>query len=283
MKYWDRSWNPLAGCTKCGPACDNCWALRMATRAAANPKAPSHYRAGVVVEHGWTGKIAVNKDLLLPDHARPKLGPPGSVVFACDMSDLFHLQTPVGAQASILSTCLTWSTHRFIITTKRYHNCFTRLSGFHLGDIAGYSVSDLSARSAHVAIMLTAWDQASAIRAVSVASLLKSFWRGPVGLQLEPLISEVNLSDIMKASALSWVILGGESGPRARLMRTAWVDSVQLFCHHFAIPFLFKQWGSAHLDKDFITLHGYPYLQTPDGFASKEIRRLRKEYNLVPA
>ena len=42
---------------------------------------------------------------------------------------------------------------------------------------------------------------------------------------------------------LDWVILGGESGPKARPMHPDWVRSVRDQCQETDVPFYFKQWG----------------------------------------
>lgn len=59
-------------------------------------------------------------------------------------------------------------------------------------------------------------------------------------LSLEPLLGplpELNLVNI------DWVIVGGESGPKARPMRTEWVIDIRDQCHLAGVPFFFKQWG----------------------------------------
>jgi protein gp37 len=59
-------------------------------------------------------------------------------------------------------------------------------------------------------------------------------------LSIEPLLEdlgEINLSGI------SWVIVGGESGPGARPMKKEWVLSIRKQCKAYRVPFFFKQWG----------------------------------------
>ena len=43
--------------------------------------------------------------------------------------------------------------------------------------------------------------------------------------------------------AINWVIVGGESGPKARPMRATWAQSLRDQCTAAGVPFLFKQWG----------------------------------------
>ncbi len=71
-------------------------------------------------------------------------------------------------------------------------------------------------------------------------------WKITRFLSVEPLledIGEVNLHGI------HWVIVGGESGNKARLMERDWVDNVYRQCCKLDIPFFFKQWGTWGGDK----------------------------------
>jgi protein gp37 len=43
---------------------------------------------------------------------------------------------------------------------------------------------------------------------------------------------------------LTWVIVGGESGPKARPMHPAWVRQIRDQCQQAGVPFFFKQWGA---------------------------------------
>ena len=59
-------------------------------------------------------------------------------------------------------------------------------------------------------------------------------------LSVEPLLEDVgqlNLQDI------HWVIVGGESGAKARPMNKEWAESIQLQCEVADVAFFFKQWG----------------------------------------
>lgn len=59
-------------------------------------------------------------------------------------------------------------------------------------------------------------------------------------LSVEPLLADVgelNLKDI------HWVIVGGESGPKARPMKTEWAEAVRKQCQEQGVAFFFKQWG----------------------------------------
>ncbi|HSF47898.1 MAG TPA: DUF5131 family protein, partial [Burkholderiales bacterium] len=79
-------------------------------------------------------------------------------------------------------------------------------------------------------------------------------------LSLEPLLgplSNLNLSGI------DWVIVGGESGPKARTMDPGWVRHIRDQCREAGVAFFFKQWGGARKSwtgrqLDGRTWNGYP-------------------------
>jgi protein gp37 len=59
-------------------------------------------------------------------------------------------------------------------------------------------------------------------------------------LSLEPLLGPLPALDL---AGIGWVILGGESGPRARPMDPMWVEDIRDQCLVAHVPFFFKQWG----------------------------------------
>ena len=65
-------------------------------------------------------------------------------------------------------------------------------------------------------------------------------------ISFEPLISDIGKIDL---SGIDWVIVGGESGPKARPMEKNWVLSIKQQAQKLNIPFFFKQWGTWGADK----------------------------------
>jgi len=60
-------------------------------------------------------------------------------------------------------------------------------------------------------------------------------------LSYEPLLENLGQLNL---SGIDWVIVGGESGNRARPMKPEWVDSIYLQCQKQNSLFFFKQWGT---------------------------------------
>jgi len=59
-------------------------------------------------------------------------------------------------------------------------------------------------------------------------------------LSIEPLLEDLGNLDLTN---IHWIIVGGESGPKARPMKSAWVERIKQQCEDQNISFFFKQWG----------------------------------------
>jgi protein gp37 len=59
-------------------------------------------------------------------------------------------------------------------------------------------------------------------------------------LSLEPLLGPLRNLELR---GIHWVIVGGESGPKARPMDPSWATDLRDQCRRARVPFFFKQWG----------------------------------------
>ncbi|MBF0424149.1 MAG: DUF5131 family protein [Magnetococcales bacterium] len=64
----------------------------------------------------------------------------------------------------------------------------------------------------------------------------------------EPLVGPLDMKPWLGRGGLDWIIVGGESGARARPMRPEWVESIQRQCCESGTAFFFKQWGIFGMD-----------------------------------
>ncbi|HTR65795.1 MAG TPA: DUF5131 family protein, partial [Terriglobales bacterium] len=80
-------------------------------------------------------------------------------------------------------------------------------------------------------------------------------------LSVEPLLEDLGRLDL---SGIHWVIVGGESGPGARLMKEEWVISVRDQCREQGVPFFFKQWGGVRKARHGRLLDGRIYDEYPE-------------------
>jgi protein gp37 len=79
-------------------------------------------------------------------------------------------------------------------------------------------------------------------------------------LSIEPLLEDLGEIDL---SGITWVIVGGESGPGARPMKREWVVSIRRQCRMQGVPFFFKQWGGVRKAKNGRLLDGRTYDEYP--------------------
>jgi protein gp37 len=60
-------------------------------------------------------------------------------------------------------------------------------------------------------------------------------------LSIEPLLGPVGKIDL---TDIHWVIVGGESGAKARPMKSEWAVDIHRQCNEQGVSFFFKQWGT---------------------------------------
>ncbi len=208
IEWTQATWNPVTGCTKVSAGCKHCYAERMAHRLKA--MGVSRYRNGF--------QLTTHQDLLDLPHSwrEPRL------VFVNSMSDLFHEEVPLEFIHRVFTTMGECSRHTFQVLTKR--------SG-RLRELAPY----LDWPS-NVWMGVTVEDR-------SVIHRVRDLQEIPATIRFlscEPLLGPL---PELPLEGIDWLIVGGESGPRARPMREEWVLAIQRQCAAEEVPFFFKQWG----------------------------------------
>jgi protein gp37 len=79
-------------------------------------------------------------------------------------------------------------------------------------------------------------------------------------LSLEPLLGPISK---LPLRGIDWVIVGGESGPKARPMEREWVIQIKRRCVETNVPFFFKQWGGVRKKEAGRELFGRTYDEMP--------------------
>jgi len=79
-------------------------------------------------------------------------------------------------------------------------------------------------------------------------------------LSFEPLLGPINDLDLQ---GVHWVIVGGESGPKARPMKKEWVVAIKRQCTKASVPFFFKQWGGVNKKRNGRKLEGRTWDEMP--------------------
>ena len=219
----DTTWNPVTGCTKVSPGCYHCYAERMAKRLRG--------RCGYPADDPF--KVTLHYDRLEDPYSWRK----PRKVFVCSMGDLFHPDVPLFFIAVVFETMRENRMHNFQVLTKRPERLqeFVRMYKDH------FSV-DLS-------IIKNIWLGVSCETQVEANIRIPYLLHTPAAVRfvsLEPLIDEIDLGWFIGSepqASLDWVIVGGESGPRARPMYPRWARKLRDQCVGGGIPFFFKQWG----------------------------------------
>jgi len=146
-----------------------------------------------------------------------------TVYFVNSMSDLFHQQVPASFIERVFDIVAACPQHNFQLLTKRPERMARFFRGREVPENCwlGTSVEDQKYGVPRIGIL----------RAVPAKIRF---------LSIEPLLEDLGSLDL---SDIHWVIVGGESGPKARPMKLDWVESIRMQCHAQGASFFFKQWG----------------------------------------
>lgn len=317
IEWCDMTINPIVGCTKCSPGCDNCYAEKMATRLAGHRGALGDRYISVLDEYGkaWNGKMHFDPRCFECLPKRP------SRIFVGSMGDLFHDSVRNKDLRLVWDHLWGHPHHTFMVLTKRPERMLDFVSAWgrrrhfdwcdwekrapiKCGDVL--PIDELYGRGTCGWKCLTgkAWEEekcghpkheerydrdlgecfASCCPIAYVLSegdpefeegfsedywmklhsrprkaYVENVWLGvtvcnadekgkiddlratPAAkrfISFEPLLGGVGDLDL---TGIHWVIVGGESGPKARPMHPDWVRSIRDQCAAAGIPFFMKQ------------------------------------------
>ena len=216
IEWTDVTWSPVTGCTKVSPGCAHCYAADVAKRF-------------------WKGRpfedVQFHEDRLFqPLHWRKPRR-----VFVNSMSDLFHEDLKDHQIYEIFRVMRRAPQHTFQVLTKRAERMNAYMKEYHIFVLPnvwlGVSVENQAMADERIPILL---DTPAAVRFLSV----------------EPLLERVGITDYLKGhgdfqrSPIDWVIVGGESGRKARPCNVRWVESIVLQCNYHDVPCFVKQLGA---------------------------------------
>lgn len=210
IEWTEQTWNPVVGCNKISAGCKHCYAETMAKRLQA------------MGTPGYENGFALT---LLPQRlADPTKRTKPTIYFLNSMSDLFHEHVPDAYIDQVMGVVAQTPQHTYQILTKRAQR-MARYFG------KGRVVPP------------NAWIGVSVENKKHGVPRIKYLRQVPARirfLSVEPLLEDVGALDL---SGIHWVIVGGESGPKARPMKPHWAESVQRQCDEQRVAFFFKQWG----------------------------------------
>ena len=232
IEWTEVTWNPVTGCTKVTPGCDNCYAARFAER--------FRNTAGHPYEQGFDLRVHENRLDVPLKWKKPR------TVFVNSMSDLFHTGVSADYIDRVFDVMEEANRHTFQVLTKRS------------GRMKSYMSRRYRDRGppAHIWMGVSVEDnpRRSRIRHLQQTPAAIRF------LSLEPLLEPLAQLDL---AAIDWVIVGGESGPGARPIQEAWVEDIRDQCIAGKIAFFFKQWGGRTPKEKGRMLDGKTYDEKP--------------------
>jgi protein gp37 len=210
IEWTEVTWNPVTGCTKISPGCKHCYAEIMSRRL--KSMGIVKYKDGFNLKtHGETLNIPFT-------WKKPK------TVFVNSMSDLFHPDVPIDFIKSVFSVMNNTPQHIYQVLTKRSERLLELSSELNWTSNIWMGVSVESEKYSY------------RIDKLSQTGAKIKF------LSIEPLIAPIKSIPLEK---IDWVIVGGESGHKARPIKKEWVDFIRTKCEDKGVAFFFKQWGKA--------------------------------------
>jgi protein gp37 len=237
IEWTDATWNPVRGCTKISPGCKHCYAETFAER----------FRGvkGHPYEQGFDLRVVPGK------LSEPLRWRESKMVFVNSMADLFHNGVPTEyiIQVAEVMTLAHW--HIYQVLTKRA----TRLRALLASRLA------LAARQRNIWWGVSVENKKHGMPRISE---LQESDAAVKFLSIEPLLEDLGVIDL---AGISWVIVGGESGPGARPMKKEWVLSIRDQCSEAGVPFFFKQWGGVRKKLAGRSLDGAVYDEFPSALA----------------
>ncbi|MEO6721157.1 MAG: phage Gp37/Gp68 family protein [Ferruginibacter sp.] len=228
IEWTEMTWNPTTGCDKISAGCKYCYAEVMTRRLMS--MGIDKYRDGF--------DVRTHDDSLQTPFGwkRPK------TVFVNSMSDLFHPKVSLDFIKKVFYVMNQTPQHTYQVLTKRAE----RLSEIH-GELNW---------TKNIWMGVSVEDQ----RVIGRIDFLRQTNAAIKFLSCEPLIGPLmNLN----LTGIDWVIVGGESGRKARPMEEWWVWDIKQQCNEHEVLFFFKQWGGTNKKKAGRQLAGQTYNEMP--------------------
>lgn len=229
IEWTEMTWNPTTGCTKVSAGCKFCYAEVMTRRLQA---------MGIEKYKDGFKKVKVHEDSL----NIPYSWKGSKTVFVNSMSDLFHPQIPFEFIQKVFAVMNDTQQHTYQVLTKRAERLYELHHELNWTKNIWMGVSVEDERVT---------DRIDFLRETNAKTKF---------LSCEPLIGPLKK---MNLNNIDWVIVGGESGRKARPMSEQWVWDIKMQCQEQEVAFFFKQWGGVNKKKAGRKLAGMTYDEMP--------------------
>lgn len=230
IEWTQMTWNPTTGCDKLSAGCKFCYAEVMAKR----------LKAMGIEKYEDEFKLRIHEDELMKPYSWKK----SKIVFVNSMSDLFHSKVPVSFIQKVFKVMNDNPQHIFQVLTKR-------------ADLLNeYDNQGLLSWSSNIWMGVSVENN----KVLERIELLRNTGAETKFLSCEPLIGPLGK---MNLEAINWVIVGGESGRKPRVMAEEWAIDIKNQCQKANVHFFFKQWGGVNKKKAGRLLEGKIWNQMP--------------------
>ncbi len=229
IEWTESTWNPTTGCSKISEGCKNCYAERMAKRL--QSMGIDKYKVGF--------NLALHPEVL----HEPFTWRNARTVFVDSMSDLFHEKVPLNYIQQVFHVMNGNLHHTFQVLTKRSNILFKHSSALKW------------TKNIWIGVTVESQEYIQRIEELEKTEANVKF------VSLEPLLGPIH---DLPLKNIDWVIVGGESGPRARPMAEEWVLNIKAQCKANNVPFFFKQWGGVNKKKAGRILEGKIWDEMPE-------------------
>ncbi|MEV6602128.1 phage Gp37/Gp68 family protein [Actinoplanes sp. NPDC051346] len=240
ISWTDATWSPVTGCTKISEGCTNCYIdrtppFRMAHRKFDGP------------DVGATTGVKLHFERLgIPlSWRKPRM------IFVCSLADLFQDEVPDRFIADVFAVMSLARHHTFQVLTKRHARIRALLNSPHFwllvdGALAARGQPPLAGAVPHH--LPNVWIGVSAENQRWADIRIRALLETPAAvhwISAEPLLGPVSLASgwLHGPARLAWVVVGGESGPKARPMDPNWARALRDQCVGAGVGFHFKQFG----------------------------------------
>jgi protein gp37 len=228
IEWTEMTWNPTTGCDKISAGCKYCYAEEMTKRLLAMGQ--EKYKDGFAVR--------THEDAL----SAPYVWKGQKIVFVNSMSDLFHPEVPLAFIQKVFAVMNDTPQHTYQVLTKRAERLLELHEYLDWTPNIWMGVSVEDSRVTH---------RIDCLRQTNAKTKF---------LSCEPLIGPL---ENMNLDHIDWVIVGGESGRKARPMQELWVWDIMQQCRLAGVAFFFKQWGGVNKKKAGRELAGRTYNEMP--------------------
>ena len=228
IEWTGSTWNPITGCTKYSDGCTNCYAEKMANR----------------LKNMGLKKYenSFNLTLHYENIEDPLFMKKPQTIFVCSMSDIFHKDVPDEFILKLFEVMNKAHWHTFQVLTKRAERI--------------KELNDSITWTKNIWLGTTVESEKVTHR----IDYLRESGAYIKFLSIEPLLTPIN---DLKLKNIDWVIVGGESGAKARPMLKEWVVDIKNQCNTQYVPFFFKQWGGKNKKKAGRLLDNNTYDEMP--------------------